>query len=520
MDVETGEERFLVETPADERDPCFIPGEDAIIFASDRTGIFNLYRLDLATQEVTQVTHLTGGAFYPDVNASGTLAFAAYTGRGYEIRVLPKSEWGTRKVDLETADSRGDYRLAMAGPQALAFTGDDAGFDGKAGKYKLNYPTTHIMPRFILDDGRPRAGFYLSSNEILDKQSIFAGGAVGQRFSGFEFELFGGYENRQLPVTLFAEGYRIRRRDVDVEEGEIVGGPGIPHSGETRPIHFELRYDVVEGDFGARYEWSEPYSLTYWKTASLYYTYQDYNINLFATDDIDGSFYGKDGWSYYRGNMVTSRFDYRKIERAIDSDMNPRGGRTLAVRAAYNFAGLNPSGARNIETFQPEFEENHYGELEAEWREHLALPWWRHTLELRARGGYIENDVDDFFWFAGGSEPGLRGYTYYALQGRKLGIGTATYRFPIVARWNRQFAQFTVHRIYGGVFYDAGNTWNDSGLEGLSTNRLRQDAGFELRVDTSSFFSFPAAFQLIGAYGFSEPEAETWRWYSSLLFGF
>ena len=92
--------------------------------------------------------------------------------------------------------------------------------------------------------------------------------------------------------------------------------------------------------------------------------------------------------------------------------------------------------------------------------------------------------------------------------------------FPIVARWNRQFAQFTVHRIYGGVFYDAGNTWNDSGLEGLSTNRLRQDAGFELRVDTSSFFSFPAAFQVMGAYGFSEPEAETWRWYSSLLFCF
>jgi len=299
-----------------------------------------------------------------------------------------------------------------------------------------------------------------------------------------------------------------------------VGGPGFPHNGEVRPIHFELRYDVVEGDFGARYEWSEPYSLTYWKTASLYYTYQDYNINLFATDDLDGTFYGKDGWSYYRGNMVTSRFDYRKIERAVDSDINPRGGRTLSARAAYNFAGLNPSGARNIETFQPEFEENHYGEVEAEWREHLALPWGRHSLEMRARAGYIMNDVEDFFWFAGGSEPGLRGYTYYSLQGQKLGIGSATYRFPIVARWNRQLAQFTVHRIYGGVFYDVGNTWNDDGLVGLSTNELLQDAGFELRVDTSSFYSFPAALQLIGAYGFTEPEAEGWRWYSSLLFGF
>ncbi|HWN83395.1 MAG TPA: hypothetical protein VNM87_14960, partial [Candidatus Udaeobacter sp.] len=521
FDLETGDEEFLVNSPADERDPCFIPGEDAIIYSSDRTGIFNLYRLDLATRETTQITQLIGGAFYPDVSTTGTLAYAAYTGRGYEVRVLPRAEWGRIPVDPEVADPRGDYRLAMAGPEALSFTTTDEGFDGKATRYKHSYPATHFMPRFIIDDGRPRLGFYMSSNEILDQQGIFAGGAVGRRYDGFEFELFGGYENRLLPVTLFAEGYRVRRRDVDVEDGQIVGGPGVPHSGQVRPINFELRYDVVEGDFGGRYEWGEPYSLTYWKTAQLYYTYQDYNINLFATDDQDGSFYGKGGWSYYRGNIITSRFDYRSIERAIDSDINPRGGRTLAVRVAYNYAGLNPTGEVNIDTFEPQFTENHFGEMEAEWREHLALPWGRHTLELRARGGYIENaSVDDFFWFAGGSEPGLRGYTYWSLQGRKLGIGSATYRFPIVARWNRAINQITLHRLYGSVFYDAGNTWNDHGLVGLSTNRLKQDAGFDLRLDTTSFYSFPAALTLMGAYGFSEPEEEGWRWYSSLLFSF
>jgi Tol biopolymer transport system component len=521
LDVETGDAELLADSPADERDPCFIPGEDAIVFASDRTGIFNLFRLDLATRQTTQVTQLTGGAFYPDVSPTGTLAYAAYTGHGYEVRVLPRSEWGQIPVDPAAPDPRGDYRLAMAGPEALAFTTGDQGFDGKATRYKHSYPATHFMPRFIIDDGRPRLGFYMSSNEILDEQGIFAGGAAGRRHSGFEFELFGGYENRRLPVTLFAEGYRVRRRDVDVEEGQITSGAGIPHSGEVRPINFELRYDVVEGDFGGRYEWGEPYSLTYWKTAQLYYTYQDYNINLFATDDEDGSFYGKGGWSYYRGNIFSGRFDYRSIERAIDSDINPRGGRTLAVRAAYNLAGLNPTGEVNVDTFEPEFTENHFGELEAEWREHLALPWGRHTLELRARGGWIENEsVDDFFWFAGGSEPGLRGYTYWSLQGRKLGIGSATYRFPIVARWNKAVAQITLHRIYGSVFYDAGNTWNDAGLVGLSANRVRQDAGFDLRLDTTSFYTFPAALTVMGAYGFSEPEEEGWRWYSSLLFSF
>jgi Tol biopolymer transport system component len=521
VDAETGAEDLLVDSPADERDPCFVPGENAILFASDRTGIFNLYRMDLETRATTQVTQVEGGTFYPAVSDSGTIAFSAYTGRGYEIRVLPRAEWGQLPVDPAEPDARGDYRLATAGPTALAFEPADEGFEGKATRYKLSYPATHIMPRFIIDDGRPRAGFYLSSNEILDQQGIFAGGALGRRHNGFEFELFGGYENRKLPVTIFAEGYRVRRRDVDVEDGQIVGGPGVPHSGQVRPINFEIRYDLVEGDFGGRYEWGEPYSLTYWKTAALYYTYQDYNINLFATDELDGSFYGKGGWSYYRGNQFTARFDYRTIERAIDSDINPRGGRTLAVRGAYNLAGLNPTGEVNIDTFEPQFTENHYGELEGEWREHMALPWGRHTLELKARGGWIENEeIDDFFWFAAGSEPGLRGYTYWSMQGRKLGIGSAAYRFPIVARLNREVAQITVHRIYAEMFYDVGNTWNGPGLVGLSTNRLRQDAGFELRFDTTSFYAFPAAFRVAGAYGFSEPEAEGWRWYSTLLFGF
>jgi Tol biopolymer transport system component len=58
IDAESGEERMLAESPADERDPCFIPGEEAILYSSDRSGIFNIYRLDLTSEELTQVTHL------------------------------------------------------------------------------------------------------------------------------------------------------------------------------------------------------------------------------------------------------------------------------------------------------------------------------------------------------------------------------------------------------------------------------------------------------------------------------
>ncbi len=521
MDAETGAEQMLVETPADERDPCYIPGENAILYASDRTGIFNIYRRDLASGAVTQVTNLIGGAFYPAVSADGTLAMSAFTGPGYEVRVLPRAEWGQDVVPDTPSDPRGDYRLATAGPTALRFDQMDGGFSGEATRYDLSYPVTHFMPRLILDNGRPRLGFYMASNEILDKQSFYAGGAVGRRFGGFEFELSGGYENRQLPVTVLLDAYRVRRRDVNVEEGQIVAGAGVPHGGEIRPIKFETRYDLVEADAGLRYEWGDRYSLTYWKNLTALYTYQDYNINFFATDDIDGSFYGKDGWSYYKGHIASTQFDYRKVERAMDSDVNPRGGRTVMARAAYTWAGLNPSGVRSIEDFQPVYEDNDFGEIEFDWREHVGMPWGRHTLELRARGGFIHNtEVDDFFHYAVGSQPGLRGYTYFSAQGRKLGIGGVTYRFPIIRRLDKQVSPLLVHRIYGGVFYEAGNVWNDSGLEGLSVDRLLSDVGFELRIDMTSFYSYPAAFYLEGARGVSGYLEEQWRFYSGLLFSF
>jgi hypothetical protein len=195
-------------------------------------------------------------------------------------------------------------------------------------------------------------------------------------------------------------------------------------AGESRPVHLELRYDVVEGDAGARYEWGEPYSLTYWKTASFYYTRQDYNINLFATDDLDGSGYGKDGWSYYKGNILNARFDYRSVRRAMDSDVNPRGGRTVELRAARTWAGLNPTGQRDIETFQPTFEDNSFNEIEGDWREHLALPWGRHTLELRARAGFIDDTAVDDFFFTPGRNPGSRLPT--SRLRAQLGIGAVT----------------------------------------------------------------------------------------------
>jgi hypothetical protein len=526
IDLDTGESQMLASTPADERDPIFVPGENAIIFSSDRTGIFNLFHLDLDTGAIRQLTNVYGGAFFPDISADGELAYSAFTGAGYEIRRLPHAEWYDREVDPgEPIEPRGDYRLASAGPTALKLT-ENRFYDGPASDYKDSFPVTQFMPRLIIDDGRPRLGAYIGAREILERHSVFGGGAVGRRYGGFEFEGFVLYENRMLPVTIFADAFRVRRRSEDLADAKITGGI---HEGEVRPVNFELRYDVTEIDAGVRYEWGPPFSYRYRKDLSVYYIRQKNHINLFATDDLDGSFYGKDGWDYYVGNSVHVRYDYRSVGRAIDSEINPRGGRQFTLRWAHNWANLNPAGNVDTENFQPIFEKNEFNEYEIDWREFFPLPWGRHTLELRGRGGLIDDtEVDDFFWWPIGSKPGLRGYSYFSKQGRKMAIAAATYRFPILRRIDQRFLSLFMHRLYGGVFFEAGNAWNDESLEGLSANRLLRDAGFELRLESTSFYVFPASFYIEGAYGFDEIYDDDgrqlggneWRWYTGLLFGY
>ncbi len=82
----------VLATPADERSPAFDPDGQALYYSSDASGIFNLYRLPLPAGEALpdpsraeRLTNVLGGAFMPDVDATGRLAFAQYQWDGYKI---------------------------------------------------------------------------------------------------------------------------------------------------------------------------------------------------------------------------------------------------------------------------------------------------------------------------------------------------------------------------------------------------------------------------------------------------
>ncbi len=83
----SGASEPVLSTPADERSPAFAASDSVLHFASDRSGIFNLYRLE--AHGPVALTNVVGGAFMPAVSPDGAIAYAHYRWDGYKIALLP-----------------------------------------------------------------------------------------------------------------------------------------------------------------------------------------------------------------------------------------------------------------------------------------------------------------------------------------------------------------------------------------------------------------------------------------------
>ncbi|MBN1981161.1 MAG: PD40 domain-containing protein, partial [Chitinivibrionales bacterium] len=85
----TGEFSLLCDSQFDERDPAFGSDGAVLYFASDRSGIFNIYRYLFETNSLQQLTSVSGGAFTPDVSTDGKkLVFTNYDQSGFAIYLI------------------------------------------------------------------------------------------------------------------------------------------------------------------------------------------------------------------------------------------------------------------------------------------------------------------------------------------------------------------------------------------------------------------------------------------------
>lgn len=478
------------------------------------------------------VTNAMGGAFYPALSPDGkTLAYSNYTAAGYRIHILSMDEAAGTRVSDFTGLERPPTEIE---PRALDW--EPSHYSGKFARFLL-------APRLVIDEGRVKAGLYGSTGDVLDKQSMFGGFAFGQKG---DLDAFVIYENRFWWPTLFLEGFWVRKNREDTSRFKF--------EGLDRDWDLDLRYDAFEVDAGVRLEAGSPYSPYFYRELAARYRYSRNHLNLKVTDitpsdDLteDGLIVlPKDGWDYYRAHDAILSFHTRSAARRVDAEINPVG-REISLAYTWSHNDLSTSGDREVDdtgVVRTLFDTNDFHQLEGSIIERRALPWLDHTLALRLAGGWIDRKVDDFFWFRIGSRPGLRGYTYYSIEGRAYATGRATYRFPILGSIDKRFLQLTFERLYGGVFYEAGLAWKSPVLERITLDQVRgdvaRDVGFELRLDLVSFYTFPARIHFEGAYPLDRVEIpvsiadqdadasddtvvlteKDWKFYFGVLFGY
>ncbi len=499
---ESAEETVLIDTRADERDPRWTADGSGFFYSSDRTGIFNVYFRDIATGADLMVTNVVGGAFQASEDGNDLL-FAAFGRNGYEIRRI--GDWRASAVAPEPAVD--EWLLAE---RATFIGGGKTGFQTDSlevsGDYRVTYTIPFLFPRLMVYDDKFRLGFALDSRDFLDRQSVYA--AASASFDG-EFDLQLGAEFRQLKPTFMFDLLRMRKY------WEIAD----PSAGEIR-----YRYDLWDAYFTCKLEFEQE-TLRRRKDISIRYNHGEYGVNINAWQEIGIEL----GWNYYKADEVTLMYDYRNIRKGVESNINPRGGRSLHIEGAAVRAKLS-SGDFEY-SFQPLYSDNNFMRYVLLYEEYLPLPLWSHALTVFLRGGWIDREeIDDFFYLHLGGRDGLRGYSYYSIGGMKNAMGRLTYRFPIWRNIDYQIPGLYFRSIYAAVFAEAGKAWNENTFDIADP---QTGVGYELRLSGFTFFGYPLAATFMGAYGldtieYNDPfvpelsytEGEEWRYYGSVLFSF
>ena len=304
VDPSSREERLVVASPADERDPCWSEEGDGFFYASDRAGIFNIYYRAAGDSTDLMATNVLGGAFSP-APLGEDLVYSGYGADGFGIYRV--SGWRRTAVPADPAEDDEalmSARLAIASPPAalgrLSLSGDSAQdtlVRGAGKPFGIQYTKTFVYPRVMIYDGVFRAGAFLDSGDFLDRQTVFGGFTYGTN-GDFDFNL--SISTRQFKPTFGFEVYRIRKyygysETVDLDD-----------DGSESLVDFKIRYDLWDAYFTCGLEF-RPTTFFARNEVVLQYNHGEYGVNVELWELLSQrEFRGEGGWNYYLADEACS----------------------------------------------------------------------------------------------------------------------------------------------------------------------------------------------------------------------
>lgn len=563
INVDSRELTFVFSDPTiDFRSPVYSKDGSSIYFASDKTGIYNIYKYDLINSArmskesnivyMQQLTNVLGGAFMPSTDGNSDLTFASWTTNGYKIAELKDY----KPLDTLIAENNANY---VRPEKTLSKYSKENSENSSSSKNKYDFEhlknfkddsvksytsTTYnnvATPLFIIPvlrfdnytkDGKfldiIKPGLYFYSQDVLGRMGIFGGASVNRNFERdlfLQFDYNNGFPlfKRELIRSLgfspafSLAGYNVTRKT----NADLVAGL------DTIPV--DVTYDLLQFEFGMAFK-----IINANHNMKAGFTFSSYSSKLstFVIPSINRQV-SASSTNYFKGRDISLTYSYSNFLPNKNDDINPIG-RYFRLRYDYEINDLNPELVIDDQGNVTEaFQKAKFHRLEGDLLQGFGLFNNSHSLSLRLRGGTIFGpEQDNFFDFYASGFPNMKGYPFYAIGGNRYATANLTYRFPLATHLDFNFLQFYFDKLYFSVYGDVGNAWYNKAVK---PKDFKKDIGFELRLLTYSYYVYPTAFAFNASYGLDEfsrifpsttGEQKTvtygkeWRFYFTMLFGF
>lgn len=536
VEVESGAVTVVVDTEADERSPS-TTDKGSLLFASDRTGIFNIYERN-AQGTVKQLTNVAGGAFMPSA-AADSFSFAVYGESGYRVA-----------MSSSAAMTHGE-RVHVAGPAILEKNAPRQGLANmespaiETNTYRSDFTSFSFYPVLRFDQyvsrerRRPgeniakrgrletlgrntKVGMYVSSREILNELAFTGGIMIGpgsraaDSFGDYvapasllklERDLFVSFDYRKGIIfrgkrwspQLAIEMYNIRR---NVEDGLTIEEFSCTACFPPDTTFADISYNLWQLNLTARSK------INRYLLAEVAYRYSPYRVTTerFFSTEFQESI-AESSSRYFIGKAVTGRVRSEILARHRHADVFEDG---LKMQLDFETESGRLLDRFDVEdgVLAPVYENDRVHRVTIDTYFGKRLPGnplrAMHGASVRLRlSTILGSEVDSFYNDYAGGLVGARGYPFYALGGNETAWLQLSYTVPLFPSIHRQIGFVYLDKVFLRGYFDFANAWSGS-IPSLSD--AKKDVGAEIRVVTGSFYILPSAFFVSGTYGLDEFE--------------
>jgi len=440
--------KLLLATAADERDPQWLPDGSGYLFSADVTGVFNVYRHDLATDEVVQVTNVVGGAFAPSVAADGRIVYVGYHANDFDLFGIESGTYD-RAVDWGDNLPRDYFTKVTLPPLSEEYTITPA----YGRRIYDMVPIVQVGPTFIGNQfglNQVSAGGFLQVSNIWGRDQLTTQAILGKNFrekTDLNTDFLLMYERSLYPVEGNNRGFNpsmflaLRRREVDyVISGSTLQADTLSAStiypvstdssdllipdAEIYLVDLESRKDRFKDVFNmfavglevpvtrrSRFyaqflhrNYDEDWSLQHLRQQTQFYVIQD-SVDISASlpqelirqdtllIDRSSAFDWYQGLDFFDSDDLTLAWQYRHLKPTADLLVNPTG-RSLSIAYRYmkttvadSLAQLTPTDGTPRDFFGGDSQPLTVNEYVASYNEHIGLPF-NNRVSFRFLGAY------------------------------------------------------------------------------------------------------------------------------------